>query len=206
MILHLPVIQRSHITPPRLCASAVITYIALPVTAAAHAVFAIWTIEQDLSLLNRLSSISKLFPYGLRQTFEGLIETYAALLGATVFAFLLSWIGFILLLPIFHTQSRFGWDGWLPTTLVGATLGAFAVMPISLGPLDYAMEARAMFGRNPMPYFTAMGALHASVFWACLVAITSKTSRSQSTHPLPLFLGSSIENPKTCNTSKHPRM
>jgi hypothetical protein len=203
MILHLPAPQRSRITFPRLCASAALTYFALPASAAAHAALIIWIIEKRGPLYRALSNIPTLLPRPVAAAFDATIETYAALLGATLFAFLLSWIGFILLLPIFQAQRRFGWDGWLPTTLIGATLGAFAVMPISLGPLDYAMEARAMFSRNPMPYFTAMGALHASVFWACLLAMTSKTPRSQSTHPLPLFLGSNIENPKTCNTSKH---
>lgn len=177
-------------------AAGVITYAALPLSAALHGGVIIWTIEQDFLLFRIIEDATQLLPLTLRRALNGLIEVYAAFLGATVFAFLLSWIGFALLLPIFHVQRKLGWDGWLPTTLIGAALGALAVMPLSLGPLDFASEARMMFSGHPAPYFTAMGALHAATFWACLCSLPTKKPRIKQPQALPLFLDENIQNPR----------
>jgi hypothetical protein len=205
MILHLPAPQHKRITLPHQCAAAILTYIALPLSAAAHVALIVWSLEQDFLLFELLSTLTDYLPRRWNHTLDGLIDIYVAFMGGTVFAFLLSWIGFALLLPIFQLQRKFGWDGWLPTTLVGAALGALAVMPISLGPLDFSAASRHMFGHNPAPFFTTMGALHAATFWAVLISLTPKKPLKNASEPLALF-GPNTQNPPTCNTLKQTQM
>ncbi len=183
MILQFSDTHHRNASLTRQLGAACATYVALPVTAAIHIACFAWLATQNRATLRMIETLFDLLP----RIVEDSLEAYATFILATAFAFLLSWVGFAFLLPLFHLQRKIKLDGWLPTILIGATLGALAVMPISLGPLDYSRAARHMFGYNAMPYFAGIGALHAAAFWFFLHSFTAKQTAAERTESLPLF-------------------
>lgn len=86
------------------------------------------------------------------------------------FAFLVSWIGFLLLLAAFGALTKFNRNGFFQTTLAGASLGPLAMMIFSGLEASLTAALRDVLEPEFLIVTTALGGIHAAVFWLILRA------------------------------------
>lgn len=82
------------------------------------------------------------------------------------YAYFVSWIGFLLLIPVFLLLTRFAFNGLIPTTMSGAILGPFAFA--AFGALFFGMAKSDLYEPGFYIINGALGGGHALAFWLLL--------------------------------------